>query len=247
MPKIIKLTESDLARIVKRVISEQSNAVNIPMVWKLSKELGLKYSKPMGPDQVFFHYGDKASLAKQQIWMDITNNKPMTITVQDERGVKEFPASTPIDKIVNYAKGSTNYKKLTGSEPKDSIKEQLNDRAGDLYADINSLIDDEYNDVDYEDVANVLENILRGIKAQSYRNKKGIKPISSAEVLKNFGLNEQEEESRPFLKRLIAKLKGITDEQIKYNLKNDLPWDWNGSKEGYYEKIEPRKKHTIYK
>ena len=62
-------------------------------------------------------------------------------------------------------------------------------RTGDLYDAVNSLIDDEYNDVDYEDVANVLENILRGIKAQSYRNKKGIKPISSAEVLKNFGLN----------------------------------------------------------
>jgi hypothetical protein len=118
------------------------------------------------------------------------------------------------------------------------------DRTGDLYADINSLIDDEYNDVDYEDVANVLENILRGIKAQSHRNKKGMKPISKNDILKNFGLNEQEEESRPFLKRLIAKLKNITDKQITYNLKNDLPWDWNGSKEGYYEKMEPRKRHT---
>ena len=250
MPKIIKLTESDLARIVKRVISEQSNAVNIPMVWELSKKLGLKYSKPMGPDQVFFHYGDKASLAKQQIWMDITNNKPMTITVQDERGVKEFPASTPIDKIVNYAKGSTNYKKLTDSEPKDSIKEQLNDRAGDLYADINSLIDFKYNDVDYEDVANVLENILRGVKAQSYRNKKGIKPISSAEVLKNFGLkknfglNEQQDEKETMLKRLMRKLKGVSDKQLEYNIENDLPWDWKGSKEGFYEKMEPRKKYS---
>jgi hypothetical protein len=78
------------------------------------------------------------------------------------------------------------------------INEQEDNRTGDLYADINSLIDDEYNDVDYEDVANVLENILRGIKAQSYRNKKGIKPISSAEVLKNFGLNEQEDGIKTF-------------------------------------------------
>ena len=73
------------------------------------------------------------------------------------------------------------------------------DRTGDLYADINSLIDDEYNDVDYEDVANVLENILRGIKAQSHRNKKGMKPISKNDILKNFGLNEQEEESCTFV------------------------------------------------
>lgn len=124
------------------------------------------------------------------------------------------------------------------------INEQQDNRTGELYAAVNSLIDDEFKDVDYEDVANILENILRGVKAQSYRNKKGIKSISKNDVLKNFGLNEQEEESRPFLKRLIAKLKGITDEQIKYNLKNDLPWDWDGSKEGYYEKMEPRKRHT---
>jgi hypothetical protein len=63
------------------------------------------------------------------------------------------------------------------------INEQQDNRTGDLYASINSLIDDEYNDVDYEDVANVLENILRGIKAQSYRNKKGIKSISKNDVV----------------------------------------------------------------
>ena len=119
MKKVIRLTESDLARIIKRVISEQSDVVNIPMVWELSKKLGLKYSNPMGPDQVFFHYGNNPSMSKQQIWMDINNNKPITITVQDERGVKEFPASTTVDKIVNYVKGSANYKKLISSEPKD--------------------------------------------------------------------------------------------------------------------------------
>ena len=118
------------------------------------------------------------------------------------------------------------------------------DRTGDLYASINSLIDDEYNDVNYEDVANVLENILRGVKAQAHRNKKGMKPISKDDILKNWGLNEQEEESRPFLKRIIAKLKGVSEKQIRYNMEHDLPWDWNGSKEGYYEKMEPRKRHT---
>ena len=54
----------------------------------------------------------------------------------------------------------------------------------------------------------------------------------------------EQEESRPLLKKIITKLKGISDEQIRYNLKNDLPWDWNGSKEGYYEKMEPRKRHS---
>ena len=54
----------------------------------------------------------------------------------------------------------------------------------------------------------------------------------------------EQEEPRPLLKKIIAKLKGLSDEQIRYNLKNDLPWDWNGSKEGYYEKMEPRKRHS---
>ena len=55
---------------------------------------------------------------------------------------------------------------------------------------------------------------------------------------------DEQEEPRPFLKKIIAKLKGLSDEQLKYNLKNDLPWDWTGSKEGYYEKMEPRKKYS---
>jgi hypothetical protein len=54
----------------------------------------------------------------------------------------------------------------------------------------------------------------------------------------------EQEEPRPLLKKIIAKLKGLSDEQIRYNLKNDLPWDWTGSEEGYYEKMEPRKRHS---
>jgi hypothetical protein len=41
--------------------------------------------------------------------------------------------------------------------------------------------------------------------------------------------------------KIKRKLKGISDEQLIYNMENDLPWDWKGSKEGYYEKNEPRK------
>jgi hypothetical protein len=56
--------------------------------------------------------------------------------------------------------------------------------------------------------------------------------------------DEDEDQSLPFLKRIIAKLKGISEKKIKYNMEHDLPWDWEGSKEGYYEKMEPRKRHT---
>jgi len=46
------------------------------------------------------------------------------------------------------------------------------------------------------------------------------------------------------IKKVVAKLKGVSDDQIKYNMKHDLPWDWNGSKEGFYEKMEPKRKHS---
>ena len=55
-------------------------------------------------------------------------------------------------------------------------------------------------------------------------------------------LNENDMSS--LIKKVVAKLKGISDDQIKYNMKHGLPWDWNGSKEGFYEKMEPKRKYS---
>jgi hypothetical protein len=44
----------------------------------------------------------------------------------------------------------------------------------------------------------------------------------------------------PVWKSIMMKIKGVSDEQIQYNIDNDLPLNWKGSKEGYYEKMEPR-------
>jgi len=55
---------------------------------------------------------------------------------------------------------------------------------------------------------------------------------------------ESEEKKEGMLKKLMRKLKGISDEQLKYNIDNDLPWDWGGTKEGYYDKIEGRKNNS---
>jgi len=53
---------------------------------------------------------------------------------------------------------------------------------------------------------------------------------------------EKKEES--LMRKIMRKLKGINDQQLKYNMDNDLPWDWKGTKEGYYEKIDGRKHHS---
>jgi len=48
----------------------------------------------------------------------------------------------------------------------------------------------------------------------------------------------------PLWQKIKRKLKGISEKQLIYNMENDLPWDWEGSKEGFYEKNEPRSKNT---
>ena len=58
--------------------------------------------------------------------------------------------------------------------------------------------------------------------------------------LKRF-INEDDES---LFKKMLRKLKGVSEKQLEYNMKNDLPWDWKGSKEGFYEKMEPRKKSS---
>lgn len=44
-----------------------------------------------------------------------------------------------------------------------------------------------------------------------------------------------------FVKKIVQKFKGVNNEQLEYNLNHDLPWDWRGTKEGFYEKTEKRR------
>lgn len=60
------------------------------------------------------------------------------------------------------------------------------------------------------------------------------------ESVKNY-LNNNTYHKLSYLDRLKVKLAGISDEQVLYNLNNNLPIDWNGTKESFYEKMEPRK------
>lgn len=59
---------------------------------------------------------------------------------------------------------------------------------------------------------------------------------------KKYTLNEDRKEST--WERIKRKLKGVSDNQLIYNMENDLPWDWKGSKEGFYEKNEPTKRNS---
>jgi hypothetical protein len=52
-------------------------------------------------------------------------------------------------------------------------------------------------------------------------------------------VNEDTHHNLSLLDRLKIKMAGIGDDQVIYNLNNNLPIDWKGTKEGYYEKMEP--------
>lgn len=55
---------------------------------------------------------------------------------------------------------------------------------------------------------------------------------------------QKKDKKTSLLWKIEKKLKGISDEQLDYNMRNNLPWDWKGTKEGYYEKMEPRKRYS---
>jgi hypothetical protein len=46
------------------------------------------------------------------------------------------------------------------------------------------------------------------------------------------------------LDKIKAKLKGVSKKQMEYNKEHGLPIWWQGSKEGFYEYMEPRKNNT---
>jgi hypothetical protein len=52
-------------------------------------------------------------------------------------------------------------------------------------------------------------------------------------------VNEDTHQKLSLLDKLKIKIAGIDDDQVIYNLNNNLPIDWKGTKEGYYEKMNP--------
>jgi hypothetical protein len=57
-------------------------------------------------------------------------------------------------------------------------------------------------------------------------------------------MNEDTHHKLSLMDKLKIKIAGIDDEQVIYNLNNNLPIDWRGTKEGYYEKMKSTKFNT---
>ncbi len=65
-----------------------------------------------------------------------------------------------------------------------------------------------------------------------------------SKIINKVVIEQKKDQEVSWLWKVKKKLKGVSDEQLDYNMKNNLPWDWKGSKEGFYEKMEPRKRNS---
>ena len=68
-----------------------------------------------------------------------------------------------------------------------------------------------------------------------------MKKITEQDLLNIVKKVIREEQEETLMKKLVRKLKGVSEEQLEYNMKHKLPWDWKGTKEGYHENITKKK------
>ena len=66
------------------------------------------------------------------------------------------------------------------------IMTEQRDIKGDFYSDINSLIDEEYSDLDISDKISVLENILENLNARMERGDKDSSRLSMRDARRRF-------------------------------------------------------------
>ena len=60
-------------------------------------------------------------------------------------------------------------------------------------------------------------------------------------IVKKVIMEKDKDAHISFYEALMIRLKRISKDQLDYNMKNNLPWDWKGEKEGYYAKIENKR------
>lgn len=66
------------------------------------------------------------------------------------------------------------------------------------------------------------------------------KPVAGKPALAESFMKEDAYHKLSFLDKIKLKLAGVSEEQALENLNNNLPIDWTGSKEGFYDSKEPR-------
>lgn len=229
MKKVIRLTESDLARIVRRTIKESEQEALMQTIEsdpKMSNQFDkiVDYLSGLDPEQqqeIESVISDanqsqgEYTEGKETKYYDYGGDRPQEISKSHfiKRKLMSILPPAIVGAIMGIAMAG-------GTNAADVLEMALGMAAsmGAIGAGLISTVGRKKVDVPDEesDETSVTE---------TYRRKRMVK----------------EEQEENLLKKLARKLKGISDEQLNYNIKNNLPWDWDGTKEGYHEHITKKK------
>jgi len=121
------------------------------------------------------------------------------------------------------------------------IERYVNDNLNNL--NIGKGIED-WESGDY-DLVEVDDDIIKdyNIDINSLNENKNMKD-STRQIVREVISEVFEDLDMSLWQKMKLKLKGVSEDQLQYNIENGLPWDWKGSKEGFYEKMESRQNYS---
>ena len=204
MKKVIRLTESDLTRLVRRVIKETKNTPSDETPKESGDEL---FSKEFDDEYVrgFCRLADILynNSTKLDIGREIKNFNKRKIQNLIEKGI--IDANMSEDEINRFIKN-------------------LPDR---IYQKCRNIPKDNMGRGIVEDLTpKIFQKLFNLLKSDKNKSDE---------------LTEEKDRKESTWEKIKRKLKGVSNKQLIYNMENDLPWDWNGTKEGFYEKSESGK------
>lgn len=225
MGKAIRLTESELVGLVRKAINEneQEKLVNKLMTNSSVRKVFDKAVSKLSDEQI---QGIKNRLEKFGITPDSSFSEIKNV-VDDVEEKIDVPSEMTEDDDNKLS--FSQYTKLILGMMGVGNTILLGAPFAALY---NALTGSEYSDK-VMDWSGIVGFGLMLFLAELFQKEKP----------KSENMNE-EDEKVSWMWKVKKKLKGVSDEQLDYNMKNDLPWDWRGTKEGFYEKMEPRKKNS---
>lgn len=202
--KVIRLSETDLTRIVKRVIKETKNTSSDETPKESGNEL---FSKEFDDEYVrgFCKLADILynNSTKLDIGREIKNFNKRKIQNLIEKGIIDDNMSE--DEFNRFIKN-------------------LPDR---IYQKCRNIRKDNMGRGIVEDLTpKIFQKLFNLLKSDKNKSDE---------------LTEEKDRKESTWEKIKRKLKGVSDKQLIYNMENDLPWDWNGTKEGFYEKSESGK------
>tara|TARA_R110001583_G_scaffold113162_2_gene263611 strand:- start:44419 stop:45105 length:687 start_codon:yes stop_codon:yes gene_type:complete len=224
--KKIKISQTHLKEMVKKILAEES-------VEKKDCRKGMYWCNV---DKICKPSSQKIDDLKSTEEVSEAVGFVKTYSGELENHLKSF-----IDVVCGHLKEQVATKQLYGEEAIVQRLYQLLVEEGELHTPVQELINiiDSLPDKENRPVG------FRGSYMKDLDESNGVKrDLYSTLKLAKQGEFTEEDGQDSLLNKVMAKLKGIGEEQTKYNKEHGLPLDWRGSKEGYHEFITNKRFHS---